>query len=51
MIRFLSAAALALTVGYAGSSLHAAETGVTEKAITFGQAAALDGPAKALAPV
>ena len=48
MIRFLSAAALTATLGYATTSLQAAETGVTDKAITFGQAAALDGPAKAL---
>ena len=48
MIRLFSAAALALSVGYGGAALSAAETGVTDSTITFGQAAALDGPAKAL---
>ena len=48
MIRLFSAAALALSLAYAGPLAQAAETGVTDSTITFGQAAALDGPAKAL---
>ena len=45
MIRFLSTAALAFTLGYTGNSLSAAEIGVTDSQMLFGQAAALDGPA------